>query len=233
MNNDDPIPLLPPKSFPLATIATLGNPLLLRRYLQFSHARGGVLLSLNGRATAGTLPPLGVLPLIAALGGFMHSQCTLATTPHNLAQYRSRLALHKSLNPLPSEDDVRGGSWEGPDVPSRVEINQQAAAATRSIFATGARQNEQPVAIPSQNSFRAFRLGHVWQVQFNNAVVAVGPTKKRARALANAGNAMLRQLQISAVVDTVAILNMFELYLQLSADPTEGFVPVLNTAWPQ
>jgi hypothetical protein len=198
----------------------------------FIHGSGGVEVDPNGNYSPAVIPSAASVNPSISIAAWLFGLDGAPSGPHSLNEYGTRLGLlAESFRPTVAKQ-VRESRPEQLDAPNRQEANIEAERAASVIFATGAAQNAQPVAIPAGQPFFAFRTGRVWYVGFGAATVAIGPTKKRARSMANAGNAMLRHLQLQGVVDPNAVLSQFSDYLVAAATPGGGFTPVMNTVNP-
>jgi len=100
------------------------------------------------------------------------------------------------------------------------------------IARQGEAQNTIPVSIPTGQTFTAFRNEGIWMIAFGDSIVAIAPTKRRARALARLGNEFLRRLLVQAVVDPDVMETQLAAWLTSAQDPTSGIVPTLQTTIP-
>lgn len=233
MCDDDPVPLIPPNTFPALNLFGLNNPIFMRNAGNFIHASGGLSLNNQGQATPAILPPLASFWPSIDIGAWILATEVGQGTSHSLAEYSRRLILFKALLDAPGHTRPTPSPAERPNPPRPVEVNRAADAAVNAIFAVGGVQNAQPVDIPGGGPFFAFRSGRVWQVAFGSAIIAIGPTKRKARAIANRANDWLHHLQQSGVVDPEGILNQLRDYLIEASDPTGGFRPVMQTNIPR
>lgn len=232
MNSDDPVPLIPPYQFPANSVYALGNPVWMTRAASYIHGSSGVSVNADGTYTTNAIPTQASFNPSVSIASWMFGLDGAPTGSHSLVEYARRIQLLIASFRQNQPQRVNEGPVEEPNPVGRREANAQAEEMASVIFATGAAQNAQPVTIPSGQPFFAFRTGRIWQVGFGSSVVAIGPTKKRARAMANAGNAMLRHLQSQGVVDPNAVLDRLNEYLQLASSPTGGFTPVMNITNP-
>jgi hypothetical protein len=243
INVDDAVPNIPPRGndaaiLPFAGGIGLNIPWLLR----FVHLPGGRWIDADGNTGPTDQPAVANTPSLVNFAGWLLDQATATSGPHSLQEYQRRLSL--LLPPLGGGGDLPdegstggGGDWPGggPEVAMAmppVQIRQLVNAQVQTVFATGQQQNAEPVNVPTPNRARAVRVGRVWHVEFNGQTIAVGPTKRRARALANAFNRTLDHMQVQAVVDPAAIVNTMESYLEDAADPNGTFQPVMNVVYP-
>jgi hypothetical protein len=154
------------------------------------------------------------------------------TGPHSLFAYSQYLYQVQQVRGRQNSNPLHGGGEEQADVPRRSETNRAANAVETAVFARGAVQNAAPPVIPPANEFRATRLQNSWVVVWRGQIVAVGPTKKRARRLARNGNSFLIDLQTQAITDAQAMSDQFSDYLGDATNPAGGFTPIMNTSFP-
>ena len=152
--------------------------------------------------------------------------------PHNLTEYFRRMQLLEAAANTPARQRPATALIEPANPVTKKDATQQQEAAVQTIFATGRQQDAQPVVVPQAAAFQAVRNGRIWTVYFGDTAVAVGPAKRRARAMARTGNDFLRHQQNQAVVDPTAFVAQMQTFFQLASDPTTGFQPQLNTVWP-
>jgi len=232
MNDNDPIPAIPPRidEFPVA--AFLFPPPVVRLFGQYVQGAGGFVLTPGGLFSPGQQPPFFRATLVADLGAFILSQLTSASSGHQISQYIARLTL--SLPP-PDRTAIitqRPASQE----PIALRDSTEGRRATESVVVAlrGLQQAQDaaPVNVPQPQRFTAYRQGDMYAVSLGNLTVALCTRKKHALAMKNAGNAWLQFMQTMAVVDTNALLAQFTAYIAAASDPTGGFRPVMNTQIP-
>lgn len=232
MNDDDPVPLFP---LPLADAPAM---LLIyglsqtTRLSNYVHVAGGINLAAGGQYNSAMLPSIASVAPVANGANWLFGQDVPGSQGHKIGDYTARLYLAKTASERAGLRDAPVARHEPVAPLASREGNQQAARAASVIFATGAVQNSQPVVIPVERQFKAVRVGRLWFVQWNGTVVACGPTKKRARAFANAGNRVLDVMQRQAVVNPLALSSTLEEYMAIAVDPTTGFTPTMNTVFP-
>jgi len=232
MNVGDPIP-----SFPYVSETNLAMTLLAPEAVanssSFSQHWGGRRLDADGSLRSYSSEPSdSLVPNLPEFSAWLINTELGTDTPHSIDVYRSRLAMYNAANPpgagvtIPS---VR------PDPPLRVpvaEANRAANAVATSIAVQGTTQQRARLEQPSQMRFYVVRKGRVWQVWLGNAMVAIGPKKKRARGMARFGNALLARMQRSAFVDPVAMTAQIGNVILQMSDPASGFRPPLATEMP-
>jgi len=227
MNDDDPVPLLPP-SIPasISYAVGLGNEVI-GRWEQFIHGGGGVILDSNGNPAPGELPPLGHIAGGASLANWVLKTAQAGSSAHQMSAYYDRLnqLVNRVAPAMPAS--VR----EAPAEPSRTNDrhthNAQTDAFIATIVHTGALQQNGPLIVPLDRPFKTIKFDGLWWVTFGGQLVAVGPTRKRAGRMAVLGNDFLRRIQRQAGVDTVALKQLFGEYLDAASIPDNGFSPVI------
>jgi hypothetical protein len=229
MNVDDAVPLVPPSLTSYERI-TAGLSVFQCQYLSlWAFLGSGIQIGLAGQINAGNSPASSPVPATSQIGNWLASQEAGLETPHSLNVYVARLTL--AVGPTPSAPVIAPTAAPLVAVvqPPVTVIRQAIADTVQTQFADASRQNAQPVDIPPANLFYAQRAGKVWSVFFGGVKVADAPHKRRARSLANLGNAWLRRLQNEAVVYTDDLGSQFAAYLSAAADPTSGIEPTMNT----
>jgi len=232
MNHDDWVPLLPPHVGLGSSIGWAVGSNSRQRFLTFCHTSGGLQLNANGTTNQRLIPDGAQLPSgISIIASIVASYGTnLPFVSHTIENYIDRLKLLVGVDPL--RNYAGGGADEDvvPVTPSQIRAEENRTSSA--IFHTGAVQNSTPLNIPTDRAFKAFRLGRVWYVRFGDLQIVCAPNRKRAQALAAAGNNFLRRLQRQAIVDPATLAQQMTTYLQLAADPSSGFSPTLNTNIP-
>ncbi len=227
MNDDDPVPLLPP-SIPasLSYAVGLGNEVI-GRWEQFVHGGGGVVLDVNGNPTAGELPPRGQIAGGASLANWVLKTAQGGVTSHSMSDYYDRLNMLVNRTAPPMPVHVREAAAEPSRVNDRHTHNQATDAFIANIVHTGATQQQGPIVVPPDRPFKTVKFDGLWWVTFGGQLVAVGGTRKRAGRMAVLGNDFLRRIQRQAGVDTVALKQLFSDYLDAASIPDNGFSPVI------
>lgn len=225
MNDTDPVPLLPP-DVPASLSYGVGLPnLVLDSWSRFDHAGGGIVLDPLGNSSPGVLPPLGITEGGASLVNWLYKAATDQSSTHNIAEYSRRLNLLRPRTVPPATVTVRVGQPEPSHSGGRASTNRQIKEWTDTIVHTGAAQNASVLRVPQERAFRTLKVDELWWVTFGGFLVAVGPTRKRAGAMAVRGNEFLRRLQRMAAVDTIALGNLMPIYLDAASTPGNGFEP--------
>jgi hypothetical protein len=232
MNSDDPVGLIPFGLANFVSVQVLYGGRRANRLANFLQCGGGLNINADGFTFDEPIPARAEIPSSASFATTMLGFDNQSFVAHSLAEYRRRLTaaaiVRPENRPLPRPHERA----QRPDFGGRHERNRAAALSVQTIFAQGERQNAQPEKLPSQTLFQALRSGRLWIVYFGGAVVAVGPTKKRARALARLGNDFLRRLLRQGYVDPAALTGQFENFIGLAQEPAAGISPLLSTNLP-
>jgi len=227
MNDDDPVPLLPP-SIPAAIsyASGLGNEVI-GRWEQFVHGGGGVVLDSAGNPTPGELPPFGTISGGASLAGWLVKAGEGGITAHSMSTYYDRLTMlvNRTAPPMPSR--VSEARAEPSRVNDRHTQNVQIDAWVGNIVHTGAAQQQPPIVVPENRPFKKVRFQGLWWITFGDELVAVAPNKKRAGRFCVIGNDFLRRHQRLAGVDTEAMKKLYADYIDAARIPDNGFVPAI------
>lgn len=230
MNDNDPIPLVPPRVADFPPILPLFGIRGCTRAENFLHPDGGVAIFSDGRVQSNNVPPAGVINFVAGITDWLLASDADPTSPHNIAQYRVRIQAALQRNDGHAREPAPAP--ERPQANARREISRRAAAVVHQVQELGQVQGDIPVVVPRDKRFVWYKLGGLFITAFGDLTVATSNTKKRARHLANAGNDFLERLQAQAVVDPGALLQQFTNYVELATDPASGFTPTMNTKFP-
>jgi len=230
MNDNDPIPLVPPRVADFPPILPLFGIRGCTRAENFLHPDGGVAIFSDGRVQSNNVPPAGVINFVAGITDWLLASDADPTSPHNIAQYRVRIQTALQRNDGHAREPAPAP--ERPQANARREISRRAAAVVHQVQELGQVQGDIPVVVPRDKRFVWYKLGGLFITAFGDLTVATSNTKKRARHLANAGNDFLERLQAQAVVDPGALLQQFTNYVELATDPASGFTPTMNTKFP-
>jgi len=227
MNDDDPVPLLPPQlpsSIPFA--AGLGTEVL-SRWESFVHGGGGIVLDRDGHPRQDVLPPLGRVDAAVSLAAWVLKSATDRSSPHALEEYVRRLTLMQPLVTPPVSERIVQSPVERTHTVDRPSSNRQVEQWRDTIVHTGATQNQAALKVPPERAFQTIKVDGLWWVVFGGFLVAVGPTRKRAGAMATRGNEFLRRLQRMAGVDVQALQTLLPIYLEAASAPNNGFEPLI------
>lgn len=232
MNNDDWVPMIPPKTIENGSYGLVSTAPTIRRYNHFHQPHGGFSLGVQGTIEPSPKPLAAVMPgPLSLLSSLVADEANLWGS-HGLLQYQERLGRAVPAGPLPEGGTWGGSDAEDLDTTTRREIQHQQQVMQSIIFNVGVTQNDAELVIPKQRLFTARRVGRTWFVYFGDREICAAPIKKRARGIANAGNDFIRRLQRQAVVDPEALADQFVAYLAAASDPSSGFSPTLNTVFP-
>jgi hypothetical protein len=232
MNDTDPIPVFPPSSLLGTQLAALGSATVAGRLAEFSHHRGGVVINANGEFSVSVVPPAATLPAIGNFAGWLLNADREAVEGHRLATYIARLQRVVDRNPPPSQMRPAEAPAERYLRVNNRELTAQQRVGVQTIFNVGEAQQVEPLVVPANRPFTAYRLGRVWYVAFGDQTIAIGPTKKRALRMKNFGNEWLKRMQRSAYVDVQTLINQMTPYFEAASTPGSGFTPTLRVTLP-
>jgi Lipase (class 3) len=227
MNSDDPVCLVPPTVEQAPLLAVVTPISRLRIYANQRHVEGGLELAPDGSLSATEIPSAAAIAPTTNLAAWLLSLTNGQPSPHNTSQYRTRLINYQNQTVGPVHFTPPGAPPEVAPLVNRAEIVAEVRVAKTSIIGQGETQASGPLIIPKPQLFAKAKFGSIWYVTFGGVAIAVGPRRRKAGLLAQAGNAMLRRLQRQAYVDPVAFKNQFAAYLEAAADPTSGIRPTL------
>lgn len=230
MNNDDPVPLLPPRvtDFP-AILPAFGVQAAIRAS-EFVQPRGGVSINAGGVWRGAELPTAADGNFVPALANWLLAWDNGDRIPHAISEYIGRL--NAALLAATPHQHIDTARREPEDRPGARDINANERRFVEQVNALSKQQNTLPFSIPPRMRFKAQRVGRVWYVIFNETIVATPGLKRAAKRVARQGNAWLDSLQTLAVVDPDAFGLAFRDYLLNAANPTGGFSPVLQVTQP-
>ena len=232
MNDGDPVPDVPPPLAGLSSWGLIYSALIVQRLGKFVHSHGGVALAVDGTFVDRTLPRITPLNWPIAVGAAVFSYTVSSDGPHSIAEYYRRLSLAVAASPVADPQTGGGGDYGGGFDESTPAIQALLVQAQQNVFAREVGRAINDIVVPLDAEFRYRREGRIWSLYFAGDFVAIGPSKKRARAMARIGNEFLRRLQTGGVVDTGQFIQTFQQYLTRAADPLGGFNPPLNALVP-
>jgi hypothetical protein len=228
MNDNDPVPLVPPTISQCPPLAVVYSAEELRVFADQQHIVGGEEIHPDGSTDAVILPSVASISPTTDLASWLVSLVRNVASPHQTAEYKKRLAL------IPVLANVPGGRVDA-NAPAEVfppvrnaDIQREIRNVRQGIVVIGEAQGQGPVLIPPEQLFRAVKIGQVWYTAFGTRIIAIGPRRRRAGLLAQAGNAFLRRLQRQSQVDPFTLEQTFEAYLRAASDPTSGIKPTLK-----
>lgn len=229
MNREDPVPLIPPRgnTAPLLTYVVPADQLLWWNRLE--HVRGGLELRANGDQIPRELPSGAIVQPQQSLVAWLTAMATGQNNPHSMSTYIARLeALIIAQGPAPLPP-LAGALAEGRGHSTLAEINRDKEAAVARVAEISRHQSQTPIRIPASYVFSAVQQGGTWIVMMNDQVIALGPSKGKAKKLASAGNRFIRQMLREGAVDPVAIVTGFEQFMDAAQYDVNGITPLLNT----
>ena len=230
MNDDDPVPLIPPTGLEWPPSIGIYGISGVRRANQYIQPRSGVELRPDGTARAAELPSNASLSITTSIASYLLGQDSVFGSSHQLVEYVRRLSVFLVPNAVVNPPNP------APVEPARhetvTELNQIETQSETAIFRQERAQNTVVVNIPAQQRVYAFRIGRVWYVGFRGDTIGVCGSKRKARQVARRMNAFLDTLQDSAAVDIPTLVQQFTAYLADASSPSGGFAPVMNTQLP-
>lgn len=226
----DPVPLVPPRMSETGIVAGLFGPSVARRLANFCHPYEGTQLNADGTLTDQMLPSSASVNFNSSLaawlraldqeGGSAHSISTYSRSLQTAAERRVRVASSLSHRIEPTET-----------ISSR-QVNQVARRIEGELNELAARSANVPPQMPVKYKFAAVKIGRVYTVTWQDQNVCTVPHRRRAQSIANSGNAFLKLLLKSAVVDPIAIAGLMQLWVTAAQTDGAGFVPTMNTVYP-
>lgn len=233
MTDDDPMPLVPPKLTDAPVLIAAQSVLTNLRWGDYVHISGGLSIAANGVIVPAVIPPVAAMNPGTSLVSWYFAEAQGANNPHALSTYANRLQIAVASVRVPEAVFIPVGHGENVIPGGRQEVNRAQARVAAQIARAGHIQNAPREVVPKLKVFYAVRQGRIWSLAFGNQLVALSPTKKRARGIAAAGNDFLRRLQRQGIVDPAAIIEMMTEFLKVATDPAGGFSPVIRTTLPE
>lgn len=228
----DPVPYCPPDSRSAVLMHSLLSTGESTNVDQFVQPGNGLQIRPDGTVTVESNPTTLLstqsFSLLGWLAGFTGNQ----GVGHSLGQYVNAL---QRAQPTPQQ---RPEPWPTPRpsaepaTPRDHGTHRAQEAAQQNVFQEQAQQNAVPLVIPQAQRFVAVRSGRIWAVEWQGQVVAVGPSKARARVIARTGNRLLHSVQPSGWFSSTAFQTSLDQYLASAASEESGFSPVLADADP-
>lgn len=231
MNDDDPVPFIPPTIPTWQRIWAGLSVFQANRITYFTAIAGGVVLNVLGEPQLSTYPTnIGPSPP-DAIGQWLAAVEQGRTTSHSIDAYLSRFLAGSNIRAV-VDQPLLGTSSGGDYAPEPItRTRRQLEAAQESIIRSTERGvTEAQTVIPSGHEFKAYRVGRIWYVSFHGVQVATAPNKKRARGLARAGNDLLRRLLIEHQVEGNALTTQLANWIVEASSDNGGYFPTLNNA---
>jgi len=232
MNDDDWVPAVPPRISYWSTAGLRLGTRVIRRLQNFQQPGGGAMLTVDGVKYEVDLPNRFLMPSTANLASAWFNGRNDIWTPHTMAEYIRRLQLLIDRQP---QGGISGGGddWgeqQRPVTPIQAERIQREMV--RPLTDVGARQNDPPLRVPSEQLCTVFRVNTIYYVLFGGKTIATCTKKKQAYGLARLLNSFLRRLQRVAVCEPQALLEQLNAFLIAATTPGGGFSPVMNIQYP-
>jgi hypothetical protein len=227
MNNNDPVPHVPPVVVQnIAALAAL-NPQVLREWSMSLQLAGGVSVDPTGITDDVPTPPFGNVNLAASLSQWLWNIYQQRETVHDLPEYVRRLENVVTRTSPPASARVIASGPEPANDINRRQANAQIQAGIDAIIHVAAAQNRAQLGVPPQRAFIPIKIGPFWWVAFGNILVAVGPRRKGVGLMCRAGNQFLRRLQRMGGVDGVGLAQQLQSYIEAASVPDNGFTPTI------
>jgi hypothetical protein len=232
MTDSDPVPLIPPSFAEAPSVALLYGVRASRRIAQFVHPGGGLSLDGVGNPSNAVVPPNAVLNISGSVASFISGEDSVFGDAHAIAEYVRRLtALVQSENTTHRRPPA-GAPTEHPNPTHEREMNRVVRAQAAALFKQASVQDAREVVVPPTFGFVAFRSSGLWMVALGDQAVAIGPSRRRARAFAREGNKWIRRMLTMGVTEAEALQTQLADFLTQAQDPTSGIVPTLATTIP-
>lgn len=234
MGPNDAVPMIPPPIGLWPQILTEFSAPNFFAAQQFIHPAGGLVLNTDGSTPlAMDLPPNADFTAVVAVPAWLVAQVTLPTTPHSLSVYATLAAAWQTADANPADVGPRPAPAEQPGQVGRAEVNRQIAANNQALFKQAEAQDALPTVMPPTLIFSALKLQGAWYVFLGQQIVFVGPSKKKALGIKNAGNDFLRRMGRMAVVDPTNLIAQMQAYITAAESGLDGISPPLATTYPR
>jgi hypothetical protein len=219
MNDNDPIPLVPPRLEDAPILIPLLGLVTALRWASYVHSHGGLSIDADGLPTDADVPALASMSPGTSLASWLFGQENDPLNPHALTSYQSRFQKvinAPNRNPIPVD---HGGGTEPPANATRRVHNRSEAAVVNQIQQASERQNAVESSVAPSVLFKAVKLGKVWSVSFGDNVIVYAGNRKRAFHLARAGNDFLRSMPKQAFVDPKGIVDQMTAFFDAAIVP--------------
>lgn len=232
MNDQDPVPLIPPHlSESFLYTATLSA----RQALRISHIgqpAGGYQITAAGTGSAQEIPTGSTWGGTISIAAWALGQDSDGQNQHAIILYQRRLAAMAAADARDANRSIQTAPTESVSDLSRRAYSEANARVNRAYRSAGQQQTSVPQELPPSRSMRAYKIGSEWVVYFGDNLIAVGPEKKRARALARVGNDFLRRLQLQSLVEVDELESCLTAYLVDASIDGNGWTPPIATEIP-
>lgn len=231
MNDEDPVPLCPPRLADLPALPFAIGIRAANRWGNFMHPITGWKMTAEGFINASALPSAAGVRMVVSLASWLYEFRSGLEGPHSIWEYQRRLNVHGPFDrpPAPPRVDIADHTREVPV----QQMNRAERQAFRDVLVLQQRQNEAPLIIPGPDKFKHEKLGRQHFVSFRGQVIASSTSKRKMIGIARDLNDMFKRLQTAALVDTKALRQTIETYLDEAADPAGDFSPIMSTDWNQ
>lgn len=229
--SNDPIPLVPPRVTEAPGLTVTVGPFIAARFSLIGHANMGIELTDDGGMVPQAQPRQAVANVAGSLGAWIESWVNGEANAHSLSGYSSRLglAIARQNPPLPVPPIAPEPVFVAPMQEVRVAEREAAVNLRRQANV----QNATVPTIPNELGFSTHRAGRgIWRVLFGETIVATHTNRKGARAIARAGNVMLRQALHAAVFDQAGFTAELMAFFGKAKAGSDGIKPALNDVFP-
>jgi pimeloyl-ACP methyl ester carboxylesterase len=228
MNDNDPIPLVPPRPEDSPLLFLTLSFITVARYSSYVHTQGGLSLAEDGTATGAFLPPLAAMSPLTSLQAWYVGETNTVNNPHWIGNYEDRLfRLKESMRPG-ERGPAPEGHREAPATATRRELTRGQIEVFGQVQHAASEQNKNQVVVKPVVLFKAVRAGRIWAVEFGGQLFTYSGNKKRARHLARAGNDFLRSLPKQAIVDPETLVQQFTSFLNAAVQPGGPVTPPIR-----
>lgn len=230
MNDNDPIPLVPPRVEDAPILLPLLGLITALRYASYVHSSGGISVNPDGVPTDAELPAVASMSVVTSLASWYFGQEGDPNNAHGLTNYRTRFEKILAAPGHTTNQGPEGGNVEPPANANRRVHNRAENTVVTQINDASERQNATPVEISPTVLFKAVKLGRVWSVAFGDKIAIYAGNKKRAYHVARAGNDFLRSMPKQAVVDPEAIISQMTDFFNAAVQVGGPVSPPISTS---
>ena len=232
MLDNDPVPMIPIRTDECLNMMFIYGPTVSQRIGGFCQPHGGINITVDGTLQGKHLPSIAMFSPVSSVASWLLQKDTGDAQDHRILSYRNRIqtalaslrgSTQANVADVPAEDTMKKTKSEG----TRL-FNEQSAT----IFNASRQQNLTYIEVPDNRILRAYRVGKVWVVVWNEDIVAIAPNRKRAQAMAREGNAWLRRMQHFVYCDIQSLQDNFSAYLIDATSDTTDFSPPISTTIP-
>lgn len=229
MNAEDPVPVVPPRP-PQAPLAhAVLPPAAATNWNRYVHTQGGLLLEEGGGALQRDIPEIPTTSCQTSLALWLYSCWAGQESLHSMPTYLNRIGQRKARFPVATATPrPTTHSEQGSDNNSQSDARHAIKEIENRLREAATAQDRSLLSIPSEWQFKVEKIGGVWCLVWQDAVVSIGPQRKKVRDQARAANTFLRRLQRSGAVGTDVVPIDFKSYLEAATDQNGGFLPVMR-----